>query len=73
MMFALLDASVSTITKPICEERSLLLANEASVKATSCRELTSSLTCVRPLSGLSFCHLMRLLRAVMSVFEGVVT
>ena len=73
MMFALLDTSVSTITKPICEERSLLLAKEASVNASSCRELTSSLTYVRPRSGLSFCHLIRLLRAVTSLFKGVVT
>ena len=72
-MFALLDTSVSTITKLIYKERSLLLVKEASVNTSSYRELTSSLTCVRPRSGLSVYYLIRLLRAVTSLFKGVVT
>ena len=72
-MFALLDTSVSTITKLIYKERSLLLVKEAPVNTSSYRELTSSLTCVRPLSGLSFYYLIRLLRAITSLFKGVVT
>ena len=72
-MFALLDTSVSTITKLIYKERSLLLAKEASINISSYRELTSSLTCVRPRSGLSVYYLIRLLRAVTSLFKGVVT
>ena len=72
-MFALLNTSISTITKLIYKERSLLLVKEAFIKVSSYRELTSSLTYMRPLSRLSFYYLIRLLRAVISLFKGVVT
>ena len=56
MMFAVRFLSVSTITNPICEERSLLLAKEASVKIVRFNESISSGTNVRPLARLSICH-----------------
>ena len=42
MIFALLSLSARTITKPICEVLSLLLANEASVNTTSLSDYRSS-------------------------------
>ena len=56
MIFAVRFWSVSTITNPICEERSLLLAKEASVKIIRFSESISSSTNVRPLVRLSICY-----------------
>jgi len=55
-MLALLLQSARTITNPICDERSLLLAKEASVKINKLSDLKSSGTNVRPLVELSICH-----------------
>lgn len=56
MMLALLLASASTITKPIWEERSLLLAKLESANTKSCRVVWSNRTYRRPRVALSYCH-----------------
>jgi hypothetical protein len=47
---------VSVITKRICDDRSLLLAKEASVNTNKLRELMSNGMKVSPLVVLSICH-----------------
>ena len=48
MILAWFVASVNVMTYPICDERSLLFAKDASVNTTSCRVLMSNLTNLRP-------------------------
>ena len=48
--------TVSTSTKPICDDRSLLLTKEASINTSRLREFRSSGTKVSPLAALSICH-----------------
>jgi hypothetical protein len=55
-IFASWLRSVSTSIKPICNNRSLLLAKEASVNTSRLREFRSSGTKVSPLIALSICH-----------------
>ena len=65
--------SARTITKPICEDRSLLLVNEASMKMINWRESRSSGINRSPLVGLSICHCRRLLRCLVSPSFGLIT
>jgi len=44
------------IIKLICDDRSLLLAKEASINASKLRELRSSGIKVSPLAALLICH-----------------
>ena len=60
-IFALLSPSASTITNPICDEWSLLLANEESVNATTLSVFKSSLMNLRPCL-LFFCQVKHLFR-----------
>jgi len=55
-MFARLVASVSTRTYPICDKKSLLFANDASVKISSCKDSLFSLTKRNPLAAFSICY-----------------
>ena len=66
MIFALLSMSTKVITNPICDEKLLLFANDASVKMTNFKEVKSSCTKCRPRVGLLICHYMRLLRTFAS-------
>jgi hypothetical protein len=72
-MLAFFVASVITITYLVCDERSLLLAKEASVKTRSYMLLVSSLTNFRPLSGFFICYFKRLFRAFVSSLLGLIT
>src|SRR5947207_15740820 len=72
-MLVWLFLSVRTITKPICEDKSLLLANDASVKTINWRESGSSGAKRSPLVGLSICHCRRLLRCLASSSFGLIT
>lgn len=72
MILTLLKASASTITNPIWDEGSLLLANAASTKTYSLTVLISSLTNFKPRDGLSICHCGRLLRYLIYSFCGSV-
>jgi hypothetical protein len=73
IILAFFVASVNIITYPICDERSLLLANEASVNTSSYRVLTSNLTNLSPLSGFLICQSRRLFRALASFSAGLIT
>jgi hypothetical protein len=73
MMFVVRFWSVSTIMYPIYEERSLLLAKEASIKIISLSELMLSGTNVKPLVGLSICYWIRLLSNLMLVGSRSIT
>jgi hypothetical protein len=68
----LLLALARIITNLICEDRSLLLANEVLTKATSCMVCRLSLIKCSPCMALSSCHLRRLLSALISSFWGFV-
>jgi hypothetical protein len=72
-MLAFFVASDSIITYPICDERSLLLANKASVNASSYKVLTSSLTNFSPLSRFLICQSRRLFKAFVSSSTGLIT
>ena len=72
-MLALYNASSNTSIYPICNERSLLLANKALVKASRYNILMSNLTNVRPLIRLSIYNYSYLLSLVISSFLGLIT
>ena len=55
-ILVLLSLSERTITKPICNKRSWLLANKASIKTISFRDWVSSRTKCSPLVGLLSCY-----------------
>jgi hypothetical protein len=55
-IFAQLAPSASTITYPIWKDRSLLFANEASVKQSRRSDSLSSLTKRNPLAAFCICH-----------------
>jgi hypothetical protein len=69
-MLAFFKASESTITYPTWEERSLLLAKDASVNTRSCQELASSFTNLRPLVVWLICQSSRLFRDLASSSLG---
>jgi hypothetical protein len=56
IIFALLLASVSVITKPIWEKKPELFAKDAFVNITSLRDSASNLTKESPLALLLICH-----------------
>ena len=60
-MFADWFWSISVITKLICDDRSLLLAKEASINTSKLREFMSSGMKVSPLVALSICYYICLL------------
>ena len=66
-------SSESTMMVPICDERSLLFANEASVKTSSLSLLLSSGTNFRPLARLSICYYSRLFRSLILLSLGLIT
>jgi len=72
-MLALYITSSNTSTYPICNERSLLLANKALVKASRRNILMSNLTNVRPLIRLLIYNYSYLLSAVTFSFLGLIT
>ena len=71
MIFALLSLSTKMITNPICDERSQLFANDASIKITNFKEVRSSCTKCRPWVELLICHCIHLLRAFASFSFGL--
>ncbi len=73
IILALCDASSNTSIYPICDKKSLLLANEASVKVSRHNVLMSCLTNVRPLIRLLICNYSHLLSTIISSFLGLIT
>jgi len=73
MILALCNASFNTSIYSICDERSLLLANKALVKANRRNVLMSNLTNIRPLIRLLICNYSCLLSLVISSFLGLIT
>jgi len=55
IIFTLFIASARTSTYPIYNNKSLLFAKDASIKASNCKVVTSNLTYVSPLAGFSIC------------------
>ena len=72
-IFALFEASASTSTQLICEDRFLLLAKEAFVNTRSYKVLISSLMNFKPLFVFSICQLNRLLRLFISSSTRLIT
>jgi hypothetical protein len=58
---------------PICDNRSLLFANEESVNTTSCSSFVFSLTNFSPLIICSICYPNRLFKAFASSSVGLIT
>jgi len=73
MILALYNASSNTSIYPIYNERFLLLANKALVKASRRNMLISNLTNIRPLVGLLIYNYSRLLSSVTFSFLGLIT
>ena len=72
-MLAWLFLSARAIIKPICEDKSLLLANDASVKMINWRESGSSGAKRSPLVGLLIYYCRRLLRCLVSPLFRLIT
>ena len=69
-IFARPEASASTRTYPIWEDKSLLFANDASVKARRRSDVLSRVTNRNPLAEFSICYRIRLFRFIISFFVG---
>jgi hypothetical protein len=65
--------SISIIIKLVCDDRSLLLAKEASVNTSKLRESRSSGIKVSPLVALLICYWICLLSCLTSASCGSVT
>jgi hypothetical protein len=72
-MLAFFVALDNIITYLICDEKSLLLANKASVNASSYKVLTSSLTNFSPLPRFLICQSRRLFKAFASSSARLIT
>ena len=73
IILALFVISINTRIQPICDKRSLLFINKASVNTSRRSILISSLIYVRPLTRLLIYHQSRLLSAIISLFLGLIT
>ena len=72
-MFTLFIASARTSTYLICDNKSLLFAKDASVKASNYKVVTFNLTYVSPLAGFLICQARRQLSAFTSSLFGLIT
>ena len=70
-ILALFIISANTRIQPICDKRSSLFVNKASVNISRRSVLVSSLMYVRPLTKLLICHQSCLLSAVILLFFRV--